>query len=179
MKFEKFPPVLCLHLLRFEYDYQLGQHRKLNNTYSFDYRLDLNEFLEKPHCSPCSYKLLSILVHSGDNSSGHYVSFINPELDGRWFKFDDEIVGHVAAKDAMDRNFGGIETDDYSTFNTSAYMLFYIREDCQGEISINPNETRKFIEENKNVFSFLDDVLCSIRKDEIPKNLRRRFAEEK
>jgi len=155
VKFEKFPPVLCLHLLRFEYDYQLGQHRKLNNTYSFDYRLDLNEFLEKPHCSPCSYKLLSILVHSGDNSSGHYVSFINPELDGRWFKFDDEIVGHVAAKDAMDRNFGGIETDDYSTFNTSAYMLFYIREDCQ------------------------DDVLCSIRKDEIPKNLRRRFAEEK
>ena len=79
--FKKFPPVLCLHLLRFEYDYNLSQNRKINDNYSFDYHLDLSEFLEKPNCSPCSYKLLSVLVHSGDNSSGHYVSFINPKLD--------------------------------------------------------------------------------------------------
>ncbi len=83
MKFQKFPPVLCLHLLRFEYDYNLSQHRKINDSYSFDYHLDLSEFLENPDCSSCSYKLLSILVHSGDNSSGHYVSFINPTLDGQ------------------------------------------------------------------------------------------------
>ncbi len=75
--------MLCLHLLRFEYDYNLSQNRKINDSYSFDYHLDLSEFLEKPNCSSCSYKLLSILVHSGDNSSGHYVSFINPELDGQ------------------------------------------------------------------------------------------------
>ena len=83
VKFQKFPPVLCLHLLRFEYDYNLSQHRKINDSYSFDCHLDLSEFLEKPDCSWCSYKLLSILVHSGDNSSGHYVSFINPALDGQ------------------------------------------------------------------------------------------------
>ena len=89
MKFQKFPPVLCLHLLRFEYDYNLSQHRKINDSYSFDYRLDLSEFLEKPGCSSCSYKLLSILVHSGDNSSGHYVSFINPNLDEQVASTDD------------------------------------------------------------------------------------------
>lgn len=83
VKFQRFPPVLCLHLLRFEYDYALSQHRKINDRYSFDVHLDLSEFLEKPGCSPCSYKLLSILVHSGDNASGHYVSFINPDLDGQ------------------------------------------------------------------------------------------------
>ena len=83
VKFQRFPPVLCLHLLRFEYDFTLSQHRKINDRYSFDVHLDLSEFLEKPDCSPCSYKLLSILVHSGDNSSGHYVSFINPDLDGQ------------------------------------------------------------------------------------------------
>ena len=84
MKFQKFPPVLCLHLLRFEYDYNLSQHRKINDSYSFDYHLDLSEFLEEnTEDVSSSYKLLSILVHSGDNSSGHYVSFINPELDGQ------------------------------------------------------------------------------------------------
>jgi ubiquitin carboxyl-terminal hydrolase 7 len=83
VKFEKLPPVLCLHLLRFEYDYNSSQNRKINDYFPFDYHLDLNEFLEKPNCSSCTYKLLSILVHSGDNSSGHYVSFINPTLDGQ------------------------------------------------------------------------------------------------
>lgn len=83
VKFQKFPPVLCLHLLRFEYDYNLSQNRKINDSYSFDSHLDLSEFLEKPGCSISSYRLLSILVHSGDNSSGHYVSFINPQLDGQ------------------------------------------------------------------------------------------------
>lgn len=142
MKFKKFPPVLCLHLLRFEYDYQLAQHRKIDDSYSFDDRLDLSEFLEKPDCSPCSYKLLSILVHSGDNSSGHYVSFINPELDGQWFKFDDDIVGRVGPSDAMERNFGGTFTEDYGTHNTSAYMLVYIREDCQGKCQMNAEGNR-------------------------------------
>ena len=51
----------------------------------------------------------------------------------QWFKFDDDIVGRVAPSDAMERNFGGNRDDDYGTFNTSAYMLVYIREDCQGK----------------------------------------------
>ncbi|CAF1189871.1 unnamed protein product [Rotaria sordida] len=155
VKFQHFPPVLCLHLLRFEYDYNLSQNRKINDSYSFDYHLDLSEFLEKPNCSLCSYKLLSILVHSGDNSSGHYVSFINPELDGQWFKFDDDVVARVAPSDAMERNFGGIQDDDGSMYNTSAYMLVYIREDCQ------------------------KDVLCDINLEDIPENLIKRFDYEK
>lgn len=91
MKFQKFPPVLCLHLLRFEYDYHLSQNRKINDRYSFDYHLDLTEFLEKPDCSSSAYTLLSVLVHSGDNSSGHYVSFINPDLDGQVSNFGSAI----------------------------------------------------------------------------------------
>ncbi|CAF0809444.1 unnamed protein product [Rotaria sp. Silwood1] len=155
VKFQHFPPVLCLHLLRFEYDYNLSQNRKINDSYSFDYHLDLSEFLEKPNCSLCSYKLLSILVHSGDNSSGHYVSFINPELDGQWFKFDDDVVARVAPSDAMERNFGGIRDDDGRMYNTSAYMLVYIREDCQ------------------------KDVLCDINLEDIPETLIKRFDYEK
>jgi hypothetical protein len=33
----------------------------------------------------------------------------------------------------MERNFGGTQDDDGSMYNTSAYMLVYIREDCQSK----------------------------------------------
>ena len=36
----------------------------------------------------------------------------------------------------MERNFGGIQDDDGSMYNTSAYMLLYIREDCQSKMRI-------------------------------------------
>ncbi|CAF1020499.1 unnamed protein product, partial [Didymodactylos carnosus] len=144
VKFQKFPPVLCLHLLRFEFDFNSSQHRKINDrqdkcicscVYTFYSDLDLSEFLEKPDCCPCKYKLMSVLVHSGDNSSGHYVAFISPELNGEWFKFDDEVVSRCAPTDALDRNFGGINDEDGSiTYNTSAYMLVYIREDCRDDV---------------------------------------------
>jgi hypothetical protein len=34
----------------------------------------------------------------------------------------------------MERNFGGTQDDDGSMYNTSAYMLVYIREDCQSKL---------------------------------------------
>jgi hypothetical protein len=43
-------------------------------------------------------------------------------------------VARVAASDAMERNFGGTQDDDGSMYNTSAYMLVYIREDCQSKL---------------------------------------------
>ena len=38
------------------------------------------------------YVLHAVLVHSGDNHGGHYVVFINPNCDGKWCKFDDDVV---------------------------------------------------------------------------------------
>ena len=52
----------------------------------------------------------------------------------QWYKFDDDVVAHVAPSDAMERNFGGSQDDDGSMYHTSAYMLVYIREDCQSKI---------------------------------------------
>ena len=36
----------------------------------------------------------------------------------------------------MERNFGGTQDDDGSMYNTSAYMLVYIREDCQSKFKM-------------------------------------------
>ena len=71
----------------------------------------------------------------------------------------------------MERNFGGIQDDDGSTYNTSAYMLVYIREDCQSKI-VDFNRRRLRI-------CLVDDVLCDIQLEDIPENLIKRFNYEK
>ena len=51
------------------------------------------------------YKLLSVLVHAGMNQGGHYYAYVRPNGD-KWFKFDDEAVMEVDAREAIDEQFG-------------------------------------------------------------------------
>ena len=44
------------------------------------------------------YVLHAVLVHSGDNHGGHYVVFINPNCDGKWCKFDDDVVSRCTVR---------------------------------------------------------------------------------
>jgi ubiquitin carboxyl-terminal hydrolase 7 len=81
--FESFPPVLHLHLMRFQYDPQTDSNIKINDRYEFFEQINLDEFLEKPESTPAKYLLHAVLVHSGDNHGGHYVVFINPKIDGK------------------------------------------------------------------------------------------------
>merc|ERR1712012_78955 len=71
----------------------------------------------------------------GDNHGGHYVVFINPHGDGRWCKFDDDVVSRCTKKEAVDMNFGG-EGEEMMTARhcTNAYMLVYIQQDRLHEI---------------------------------------------
>lgn len=62
-----------------------------------------------------------------------WLSYVWIDVLFKWFKFDDDVVARVAPSDAMERNFGGTQDDDGSMYNTSAYMLVYIREDCQSK----------------------------------------------
>lgn len=154
--FERFPPVLHLHLMRFQYDPQTDSNIKINDRYEFYENIDLDEFLEKPESTPAKYTLHAVLVHSGDNHGGHYVVFINPKLDGKWFKFDDEVVSRCSKKDAINNNFGGNNSDELTfRHSTNAYMLVYVRDS------------------NKSV------SLTEVEKSDIPQVLQERLAEEK
>jgi ubiquitin carboxyl-terminal hydrolase 7 len=82
IKFVKFPPVLHLQLLRFQYDPELDDTVKINDRFEFSETLDLNEFVDSPS-DDFTYVLQSVLVHIGGTGRGHYVVYINtsPSLD--------------------------------------------------------------------------------------------------
>ena len=65
-----------------------------------------------------------MLVHSGDSHGGHYVVFINPNGDGTWYKFDDDVVSSSTPQEAIDGNFGGKDERKFTgRRSTSAFML--------------------------------------------------------
>ncbi|XP_065658399.1 ubiquitin carboxyl-terminal hydrolase 7 isoform X4 [Hydra vulgaris] len=156
--FRHFPPVLHLHLLRFQYDPQTDTNYKINDRYAFPESLNLEKFLEpefRANAPAPIYTLHAVLVHSGDNHGGHYVVYINPRGDGKWFKFDDDVVSQATKKEAIENNFGGFEDEVVLRHCTNAYMLSYLRT------------------------SDLKTILTDVGEDCIPDHLASKFSEEK
>jgi ubiquitin carboxyl-terminal hydrolase 7 len=140
--FMSLPPVLMLHLKRFEYDVQRDMMYKINDRYDFPTELDLSKYLaddSEQKNQDNTYMLFSVLVHSGDVSGGHYYAFIKAFTDeDQWYKFDDERVYKVHENDAVFENYGGAGDERKSKYfwkqthsnykkYTNAYMLVYIR----------------------------------------------------
>ena len=102
------------------------------------------------------FSLLFTFFCSGDNHGGHYVVFINPHGDGRWCKFDDDVVSRCTKKEAVDMNFGG-EGEEMMTARhcTNAYMLVYIQQER------------------------LHEVLGAVGQQDIPDAIYERLQEEK
>jgi ubiquitin carboxyl-terminal hydrolase 7 len=96
--------------------------------------------------------------------AGHYYAFIRPNLDDKWFEFNDSNVVEVLKSTALTRGYGGFETKfefkDGKVIETkqmthiSAYMLVYVREGDR------------------------DIVMSEIGMQEIPNHLKERFDEE-
>lgn len=139
--FEHFPPVLHLHLLRFQYDPITDTNVKINDRFEFPEHLDLDEYLTAVGNNSATYTLHAVLVHSGDNHGGHYVVFINPKGDGKWCKFDDDVVSGCTKQEAIDLNFGGNDDDIGVKHCTNAYMLVYIRDSELPKVLQNVDES--------------------------------------
>lgn len=132
--FSKFPPVLHLHLMRFQYDPITDSSVKFNDRFEFDEVINLDPFLEKPEDTPATYILHAVLVHSGDNHGGHYVVYINPKNDNKWCKFDDDVVSRCSRQEAIEQNYGGHDNDLNIRHSSNAYMLVYVRESMIHEV---------------------------------------------
>ncbi|ETE62765.1 Ubiquitin carboxyl-terminal hydrolase 7, partial [Ophiophagus hannah] len=156
VKFLTLPPVLHLQLMRFMYDPQTDQNIKINDRFEFPDQLPLDEFLQKTDPKDAAnYILHAVLVHSGDNHGGHYVVYLNPKGDGKWCKFDDDVVSRCTKEEAIEHNYGGHDDDLSVRHCTNAYMLVYIRE------------------------SKLSEVLQAVTDHDIPQQLVERLQEEK
>lgn len=155
--FAAFPPVLHLHLMRFQYDPITDSSVKFNDRFEFYEKINLDKYLQQPESTSAEYILHAVLVHSGDNHGGHYVVFINPRGDGKWCKFDDDVVSRCTKQEAVDHNYGGHDEDMNMTVKhcTNAYMLVYIRS------------------------SELHNVLQEVTEEDIPEELVERLQEEK
>ncbi|KAK6643307.1 Ubiquitin carboxyl-terminal hydrolase 7 [Polyplax serrata] len=156
--FASFPPVLHLHLMRFQYDPVTDCSVKFNDRFEFYEKINLDQYLQNQESTRADYILHAVLVHSGDNHGGHYVVFINPKGDGRWCKFDDDVVSRCSKQEAIESNYGGHAEDEMSLtikHCTNAYMLVYIRD------------------------SELKNVLQQVTEEDIPQELTDRLQEEK
>eukprot|EP01087_Luapelamoeba_hula_P010523 TRINITY_DN2786_c0_g2_i1.p2 TRINITY_DN2786_c0_g2~~TRINITY_DN2786_c0_g2_i1.p2 ORF type:complete len:2352 (-),score=229.36 TRINITY_DN2786_c0_g2_i1:29-7084(-) len=98
------------------------------------------ELFALPHPpSYYQYKLVGVLVHSGNHEAGHYYSFVKDRTDetGRWYLFDDKHVKPwtYSPSEMEEEWYGGEQaaTGSYAWPGQkvprlkSAYMLFYQR----------------------------------------------------
>jgi ubiquitin carboxyl-terminal hydrolase 7 len=105
------PPILQLHLKRFNYDWQFEQMSKINDRFSFPEVLDLSSVcsnIEKDQEDRAVYDLQSVVVHAGECGVGHYYAYVRPDVRKEdWYRFNDDIVERVSFKEVTEDAFGG------------------------------------------------------------------------
>ncbi|KAJ5573764.1 Ubiquitinyl hydrolase 1 [Penicillium hispanicum] len=169
--FESFPPVLHLHLKRFEYDLNLLTMMKVNDRHVFPMEFDASPYLSEnaDKSEPWIYELHGVLVHSGGLDAGHYYAFLKPTKDGHWYRFDDDRVNRATEKEVLEENYGGeyelangaagVRQPYTRTLSTkrsmNAYMLVYVRK------------------------TKVDDVLPPITKEDVPSHIETKLAEDR
>jgi ubiquitin C-terminal hydrolase len=130
---DKLPEVLFVHLKRFEYDSDTQTLKKIGSAMSFPFELDLSE-LDKEKDKSAVYDLVSVIVHEGSLSFGHYTSLSRVELSQEenkdpskpaWYEFNDHVVNRIQEDDVKKIGFGETRRSIMSSKN--AYLLLYVR----------------------------------------------------
>ncbi|KAJ3916133.1 hypothetical protein F5877DRAFT_91919 [Lentinula edodes] len=135
---EALPPVLVLHMKRFEYDASVGGVVKVGKQVAFGPELVIGADLLSAKARSnlgsqgVKYKLFGAIYHHGISASGgHYtLDVLHPDRFPRaatakpregWIRIDDELVSDVRPEDV----FGQGDFDDGGV--RCAYLLFYRR----------------------------------------------------
>ncbi|XP_014778290.1 ubiquitin carboxyl-terminal hydrolase 48 [Octopus bimaculoides] len=165
IQLQKLPPVLNLQLLRFVFDKQNGQKKKLNNYIQFPEVLDMTEYLKDSGADgskPVVYDLSAVLIHRGISAySGHYIAHIKDRTSQAWYKFNDEETERMQGRNLHLGNEEEVHIQESSSSTNkskaprltkgyhssrNAYMLVYIKRLSEDKTA-NSSESEKVSEE--------------------------------
>merc|ERR1711972_345995 len=91
----KLPPVLVLHLKRFEFDAKTMQFEKTENRLKMKLSmLDLAEFCSSQQRDGAVYNVVCVANHLGRYGAGHYTAIcrVGGRAPGTWYHFNDDVV---------------------------------------------------------------------------------------
>ncbi|XP_062192297.1 ubiquitin carboxyl-terminal hydrolase 2-like [Phragmites australis] len=119
----KLPPVLTVHLLRFDRDSNL-KHFKKSGHVSFEENLDLGSFVDprSEDKGNSTYSLVGVVEHVGTLDCGHYVAYVRASRirshqqlssgSSSWFRASDLNIKEVSLEEVL---------------KCEAFLLFYER----------------------------------------------------
>ncbi|KAH0786417.1 Clan CA, family C19, ubiquitin hydrolase-like cysteine peptidase [Histomonas meleagridis] len=108
IEIEQCPPVLIIHLKRFEG--RLRYATKIDTTVDYPDELDASLFTMKKNNDV--YRLIGVVFHAGGLNGGHYTSAALDLPSGQWYYFNDSSASKISIAAAH---------------NSKAYILFYQR----------------------------------------------------
>lgn len=114
LKREGLPSLLQLHMKRFKYDWETGETSKINDCVIFPLELRLSDIISDSTNEgdededDTIYDLQSIVIHRGEYGSGHYYSYVRPNIrSDDWYRFDDQQVCRVDYSEVVADAYGG------------------------------------------------------------------------
>mmetsp|Transcript_75937 Transcript_75937/g.180552 ORF Transcript_75937/g.180552 Transcript_75937/m.180552 type:complete len:476 (-) Transcript_75937:62-1489(-) len=115
----KLPPVLVIHLKRFEFDVKTMRFQKITASITGPTTLDFSQYCSSQQREGAKYEVVAVANHSGPYGFGHYTATCRVGKD--WYEFNDERVSAL--------------TSDVLTGN--AYVVFLVR--CRQEALLGEN----------------------------------------
>lgn len=89
------PKSLCIQLSRFTYQ------GKFDKKITISTKINLSEYVLEESGTPLSYRLASMIIHTGSSAQcGHYTAIALSE-DGNYYKYDDEKVDPMLTEDVL------------------------------------------------------------------------------
>lgn len=112
---ESIPPVLILHLKRFQYD-NTGGTQKIWKKIGYPLQLEIPKEVFAPQKRAAlgisgapKYRLISVVYHHGKSAAGgHYTVDILRQDEREWVRVDDTLIRRIRAEDVAE---GGAEED--------------------------------------------------------------------
>lgn len=108
---ETLPPVLILHLKRFQYDSVTQGTQKIWKKIGYPLDLEIPREVFAPHRrnvitahgSLPKYRLIGVIYHHGKNASGGHYTVDVRRQDGReWIRLDDTVIRRVRSEDVAE-----------------------------------------------------------------------------